>query len=362
MLCGELELASGTIERNYATLSYAAQDPWLIGGNVRENILMGEPYNKSRYDEVVEACCLLTDFAQLRTGDMTIVGDRGVQLSGGQRARIGLARALYRPSHVVLLDDPLSAVDARVGRVIFYEAILGLAVRRGKCVVLATHQHQFVGEQRCVLVAGGKIECVGSYSECVSSSMGKIRKSVYNTEESTTSNDEEKKPDDRKEEDVTRTTDALNEDANDQEEIKAQGVVKMDTFIKYGKAMGGPLVAIFLIVLFSVTQATVLATVAAFGKWSEKPADEQTSRRILSIVVGLGVVVIVLAVIRAFSSFALFIKASRVLHDRMTSAVLRAKISFFDTNPLGRILNRFSADVGSNDDMVCHTNGWLSFY
>ncbi|MFN9956460.1 MAG: ATP-binding cassette domain-containing protein, partial [bacterium] len=112
------------------------------------------------------ACCLLQDFTQFQNGDQTIVGDRGVQCSGGQRARIGLARALYRDADVVLLDDPLSAVDAKVGRVLFFSAIQGLCVQRGKCVVLATHQHQFLGSSRCVYMSRGEIAYVGSYSDC----------------------------------------------------------------------------------------------------------------------------------------------------------------------------------------------------
>eukprot|EP00957_Ditylum_brightwellii_P123813 9437988-Ditylum_brightwellii.AAC.1 len=98
------------------------------------------------YNRVLAACGLDVDILNFSNGDKTIVGDRGIQCSGGQRARIGLARALYRDSDVLLLDDPLSAVDSKVGRLIYYSAILGLGVERGKCVILATHQHQFIGD------------------------------------------------------------------------------------------------------------------------------------------------------------------------------------------------------------------------
>ena len=369
MLAGELEIQTGNIHRRYKSLAYAAQDPWVMDGTVKENILMGKTFDESWYGKVAAACSLLTDFAQLRNGDLTIVGDRGVQLSGGQRARIGLARALYRDADVLLLDDPLSAVDSRVGRVIFYDAILNLALGRNKCVVLATHQHQFIHEQHCVLVSDGRIDCIGSYDECVVASRGKLSKSLYNAEDSNISDAD--KPDDEasdgrdnvKQNNVkilTNTSETTkNSSGNENDETKMQGVVKLQTFVNYARAMGGIIVGIFLLVLFTVTQASVLGTIAALGIWSEKASEEQTSRRILAIVIGLGVVVVTLGIVRSFTSFSLLIKASRKLHDAMSAAVLRARIEFFDTQPLGRILNRFSADVGSNDDMLPTT--WFDF-
>jgi ABC-type protease/lipase transport system fused ATPase/permease subunit len=104
---------------------------------------MGASFDTEFYHKVVEACGLLPDFRNLIDGDHTIVGDKGVQCSGGQNARIGLARALYRDADVLLLDDPLSAVDGKVGRHIFYAAVEGLAVNQGKCVVLGkgTRRH-----------------------------------------------------------------------------------------------------------------------------------------------------------------------------------------------------------------------------
>jgi len=135
-LTGELSPTKGKIQRFYDSLAYASQDPWIMNGTIRSNIIMGRGMNQKYYLEVVRACGLLQDFNQFISGDLTIVGDRGVQCSGGQKARIGLARALYRDSDVLLLDDPLSAVDTRVGKQIFHSAIQELAVKRGKCVVL----------------------------------------------------------------------------------------------------------------------------------------------------------------------------------------------------------------------------------
>ena len=135
-LAGELAPSNGTIQRSYNSLAYAPQSPWIMNGTIRSNILMGRNCDHNFYEEVVAACGLVQDFDQFVDGDETIVGDRGVQCSGGQKARIGLARALYRDAEVLLLDDPLSAVDSRVGKIIYYSAIQDLSLKRGKCVVL----------------------------------------------------------------------------------------------------------------------------------------------------------------------------------------------------------------------------------
>ena len=144
----------------------------------------------------------------------------------------------------------------------------------------------------------------------------------------------------------------FNNGENDHKEMNQEGNVEWDTYANYLRAMGGIWVGGFLFLLFSVTQGSVLVTIAQVGRWSELPVAEQDDWNIVGLVIGLGCLVIVLALFRAFISFHLTIKASQRLHDRMAEAVLRAKIQFFDTNPLGRILNRFSADVGITDDQL----------
>jgi len=121
------------------------------------------------------------------------------------------------------------------------------------------------------------------------------------------------------------------------------------------RAMGSLWIGFGLFVLFCVTQASLLCLVVFMGQWAQRPADQQDDWDILGLVIGLAALVVVLAVVRAMLTFRLTVKASQLLHDRMAKAVLRAKIEFFDTNPLGRIMNRFSADVGSNDDLLPST-------
>ena len=100
-------------------MGYAAQDPWLFDGTVRQNILFGNEYDDQRYNDTIQLCNMEQDIASFQDGSNEMVGDRGTTLSGGQKARLNLARAIYRDSDIYLLDDPLSAVDANVGKDLF---------------------------------------------------------------------------------------------------------------------------------------------------------------------------------------------------------------------------------------------------
>lgn len=129
-ILGEMTLSEGNIS-SVGSRSYASQEAWVFGGTVRENILFNSMYNRQRYQRVVKACALLRDFKQFPQGDQTIVGDRGTSLSGGQKARINLARAVYRQAEIYLLDDPLSAVSN-----VFYYQYQSLIYRDNKPLLL----------------------------------------------------------------------------------------------------------------------------------------------------------------------------------------------------------------------------------
>lgn len=182
-LVGELPVSDGRLIRRSSSLAYAAQDPWIMNGTLRDNIVVGTSGNHDPtfYHDIVRACGLDVDFTQLLRGDLTAVGDRGVQLSGGQRARVGLARALYQNPDVLVVDDPLSAVDAGVGQKLWEQALAG-PLKRDKCVVMATHQCPFASDGdeadrhcQCVLMTDGRVSCVGSYEDCVAASNGKLK-------------------------------------------------------------------------------------------------------------------------------------------------------------------------------------------
>ena len=137
-ILGEIEALTGSC-KVAGKVAYASQEPWIFSGTIRQNILCGQEYDSKRYNKVVEACALEKDFNLFPNGDSTMMGKRGISLSGGQKARVNLAQALYIDADIYLLDDPLSAVHTHVGRYLFDNSFF-----RGKIRVLVTHQVQFL--------------------------------------------------------------------------------------------------------------------------------------------------------------------------------------------------------------------------
>ncbi|KAA0203052.1 hypothetical protein HAZT_HAZT007987 [Hyalella azteca] len=161
---GELPALEGTVAVK-GKIAYASQEPWLFSGSVRQNILFGREYDEKKYGEVIKVdglfvlvCGLEADLQLLSEGDRTLVGERGTSLSGGQKARINLARAVYMSGDVVLLDDPLSAVDTVVGRHLFRRCIRGHL--RQKAVILVTHQLQYIRAADNILVLNEVLEII----------------------------------------------------------------------------------------------------------------------------------------------------------------------------------------------------------
>lgn len=161
VILGELELDKGSLTIN-GSMSYASQEPWLFVGSVRDNIVFVEDFDELRYNKVVEVCALERDFKLLPHGDKTIVGEQGSSLSGGQKARVNLARAIYKQSDIYLLDDPLSAVDTHVGKHIFEKCINEFLA--DKICVLVTHQLQYLTDVSHVLLMNkGTVEAHGPF-------------------------------------------------------------------------------------------------------------------------------------------------------------------------------------------------------
>ncbi|KAF9973091.1 Multidrug resistance-associated protein 1 [Actinomortierella ambigua] len=152
----------------YGNSSYVPQEAWLINVNLRENIVFGKPFDRKRYETVIKVCALERDLTLLSHGDMTEIGERGSNLSGGQKQRVSIARAVYHESDIVLMDDPLSALDQNVGRHIFDQCIRGFLSNR--TVILVTHQLQYL--HRCdhiVMLKSGRVAYQGTYDELMAS-------------------------------------------------------------------------------------------------------------------------------------------------------------------------------------------------
>ncbi|KAG0343296.1 hypothetical protein BG000_000015 [Podila horticola] len=162
-LCGDLERVSGEI-RIRGSVAFVPQQAWIMNDTLRANILFGNPYDPALYEQTIEACCLRPDFDMLLGGDMTEIGERGINLSGGQKARISLARAVYAQADIYLFDDILAAVDAHVGRTIFDKVVGPKGMLKNKTRVFVTHQIQYLSQStQVMLLRDGKVVEQGEY-------------------------------------------------------------------------------------------------------------------------------------------------------------------------------------------------------
>jgi ABC-type multidrug transport system ATPase subunit len=191
---GEITKESGTAAVG-GSIAYVAQEAYIFNSSVRENIIFGKPFDDVKYRKVLEASALMSDLAQFVAGDRTEIGERGVNLSGGQKQRVAIARALYSDADVILLDDPLSAVDAHVGKHLFKKAVRGMLTDR--LVVLATNQLQYLPfADKVLFLSNGEIIAEGKFHELMESTpafaqqMGKYG-ITGETSESEIENDEE---------------------------------------------------------------------------------------------------------------------------------------------------------------------------
>jgi len=368
-IIGDQHPFTGEVKVN-GTLAYAPQQPFIVSATIKENVLFGKSLDESWYAEVIKAVALDVDLEALTEGDLTIVGDRGVNLSGGQKARIGVARALYAKPDVIVLDDIMSAVDVKVMRKIWEDCITKLLLNRlSSSVILVSHQHQFCRDPLVntnnILVMDGQIKAEGTYKECIEQSDERLVGA--NAETSKKKMQKSKVIDVVDEEEPLLPPPPPTEgDVKDGEvggmttatEETAIGKISTATFKTYLRSMSNygtyyPFFGVMLTMLGG--QALLIWTMAELGKWAEKSPTEQRSASTLTNVWVLVAVTIVLSFVRSTHAFHRLLNAAFNLHSKMTQAVLSTKISFFDTRPLGLILNRFSADVGITDDQLVAT-------
>ncbi|PRQ60965.1 putative xenobiotic-transporting ATPase [Rosa chinensis] len=166
-ICG----AVGSGNEISGTKAYVPQSPWILTGNIRENILFGNAFDKVKYDKTVKACALEKDLELFSSGDLTEIGERGINMSGGQKQRIQIARAVYQDADIYLLDDPFSAVDAHTGTQLFEDCMMGIL--KEKTTLYVTHQVEFLPAADLILVMqDGKIAQAGSFEELLKQNIG----------------------------------------------------------------------------------------------------------------------------------------------------------------------------------------------
>jgi ABC-type multidrug transport system fused ATPase/permease subunit len=353
-------------------LAFCNQTPWVINDTVRGNIVFGRAFDGARYQRVIKACALIDDLAILPAGDMTEIGERGINVSGGQKARISLARAIYSPkTKVLLLDDPLSAVDSHVGEHLFEEAING-EMLKGTTRVLVTHHVHFL--PRCDLVVvleGGRIKHYGTYADLVAQGVD-FAGAVDITNQSEATDDtaaDGKTGIEISTESADVAGKAISDQQNETEKMKEKGEkliteeehmkgsVESVAYFHYAKA-GGIFVAILTLFAQSCSRAFELGAYFWLSYWSNEtvkaslsniPFTESKTLEYLGIYSIFGVASIVFLAFRAALLAFHRCRACRKLHFDLMESILRSPISFFDVTPTGRILNRFAYDTEKVD-------------
>eukprot|EP01155_Anaeramoeba_flamelloides_P009729 Anaeramoba_flamelloidesa198_170.p1 GENE.a198_170~~a198_170.p1 ORF type:complete len:1439 (+),score=398.63 a198_170:113-4429(+) len=436
-ILGEIPRTGGAINVK-GSMAYSPQEPWIQNATVKDNILLYKEMNNNRYDKVIKCCALEQDLNILPAGDLTEIGEKGVNLSGGQKARISLARTVYTDNNILLLDDPLSAVDSHVGKHIFENCIKGELLKT-KTVILVTHQLQYLPQADDIIVINqGKIIERGTYQELM------IRGFDFNSIVENNEKDKNKVKDNQgfgevqfdyklskktggrknKMQDSSSDSEALldlnlqqtdrdeefaleqnvepvnawinlNDDQdliekeiytvmNEEdikikkqqqmdlkdnagavlidEEARKRGSVKWKYYKFYIVAAGGILIGFLVFFGAFLSIFSSLFNQYWLAIWIDEdtlPNKSTTWFLTIYILIGLFRIVIetVKGIIMAFGS----VKASRNIHNSVLNRIMKAPMSFFDTTPAGRILNRFNKDQFDCDIMIFpHMDGFLS--
>nr|XP_019945786.1 PREDICTED: multidrug resistance-associated protein 4 isoform X4 [Paralichthys olivaceus] len=381
-ILGELSQESGVVKVK-GSLTYTSQQPWILPGTIRSNILFGKELNPKKYDRVLRACALKRDMDLLPGGDLAMVGDRGANLSGGQKARVSLARAVYQDADIYLLDDPLSAVDAEVGRHLFEECICGLL--RKKPRVLVTHQLQYLkAADHIVVLKEGQMVAQGTYSEL--QSFGLDFTSLLKEEEE--NQEEERQGTTPILGTVSRLSHTLSDNSMSslsssryslpeggeppsavvrptEEETRSEGNVGLRLYVQYFMAGANFLVLLVLLLLNALAHITFVLQDWWLACWASEQKHINVTEHLngsfplqldldlyLGVYAGLTASSVVFGFLRSLVFFNVLVRSSQTLHNSMFTAILRTPVQFFDINPIGRILNRFSKDIGYLDSLL----------
>uniref|UniRef100_G1LUQ0 ATP binding cassette subfamily C member 4 (PEL blood group) n=1 Tax=Ailuropoda melanoleuca TaxID=9646 RepID=G1LUQ0_AILME len=385
---GELPRSHGLVSV-HGRIAYVSQQPWVFSGTVRSNILFGKKYEKERYEKVIKACALKKDLQLLEDGDLTVIGDRGATLSGGQKARVNLARAVYQDADVYLLDDPLSAVDAQVGRHLFELCIC--QTLHEKITILVTHQLQYLkAASQILILKDGRMVQKGTYTEFLKSGVdfGSLLKreneeadqspapgsSAVRTRSFSASSvwSQQSSPPSLKD-GAPEAPANENPQVALSEESRSEGKVGFKAYKNYLTAGAHCLAVVFLILLNILAQVAYVLQDWWLSYWANEQSalnvtvngKENVTEKLdlawyLGIYSGLTVATVLFGVARSLLVFYVLVHSSQTLHNRMFESILRAPVLFFDRNPVGRILNRFSKDVGHMDDLLPLT--FLDFF
>ncbi|XP_032894884.1 ATP-binding cassette sub-family C member 8 isoform X2 [Amblyraja radiata] len=386
--------------RKRGSVAYAAQKPWLLNRTVEENITFGNPFNKQRYRAVIDACSLQPDIDILPQGDQTQIGERGIILSGGQRQRISVARSLYQQTNVVFLDDPFSALDIHLGDHLMQDGILKMLQEEEKrTVVLVTHKLQYLPHADWIIaMKDGTIQREGTLKDIQNSDpdLFELWKTLMNRQDQELEKEivaGSKTALERKNlrramysrEALLKTLQEAEDEAEDMAEgddgdnlslvLRERAKMPWGACGKYLSLAGCLLLP--LLILSQLFKHTVMVAIDYWlAKWTsdaiyvknevEKGNCSSTQDCyfnhssyiiVFSILCCLG---IVLCLITSIAVEWTGLKVTKELHKSLLNKVILAPMRFFETTPLGNILNRFSSDTNIIDQHIPATLECLS--
>ncbi|KAF9284744.1 hypothetical protein BGZ68_004465 [Mortierella alpina] len=392
-MIGNMTHTNGQLIRG-SNISYAPQTPWIQNATIRDNILFDTPMDEERYWRVVKACCLEKDLTMFPFGDLTELGERGVNLSGGQKARLSLARSVYFQAGMVIMDDPLSAVDAHVGKRLWEDCMLN--EMRDRTRIIATHQlHVLPDADYIICMRDGAIAEEGTYKDLMAKNgdfcalmaqYGGVQKDEEMVEEDQDAIDHaimtklekgalsekaksvrlsvvgESKEHYEEDEQDSESLDesAVGEDAKTKKAQKLMSDEERETGAVKGNVYGGYLRASGRLLWASVFGFFVLQQFAnvmgnQWISWWSEDELELSQHMYIGIYVAWTLAQLLFVFIAATLLSYAVIKTANNLHDAAFKQVLFSPLAFFDTTPLGRILNRFSRDVDTLDNVLWST-------
>lgn len=375
-LCPKLK---GSVDLSGST-AYVTQSPQILNESLKDNVLFGLPMDRHWYDKVITACCLNEDLAQLSHGDETEIGEKGITISGGQKQRVAIARAAFSRANVLVFDDPLSAMDAHVGRRVFEQVFCGLLA--GKTRIFCTNQLQFCSEcTRVYMLTDGEVVEAGPFDELMArtppgpfsvfarSVIGsgdgegiseKTKDRVSPTpkmlnlqaEESTTGGTSKQKSDAAKQEETLSTSAQKNgsKEKGDklmQKEVKIQGRAGLKDWMQVANAASSPFLGAFVLFMGVIAPLAQYSVNLMLAYWTDTAQGNSAFDDPLPSVLYICSTVFFAGAIfvNGLSGVTYFFRVSQKLHEAMLFSTIRQTMVWFDTTPVGRVLNRFGADM-----------------
>ncbi|KAJ7485641.1 multidrug resistance-associated ABC transporter [Mycena latifolia] len=357
--------------------AYVPQAAWLRNASIKDNILFSLPYDEERYQLTLEVCALVSDLEILEDGDEAEIGERGVNLSGGQKARVSLARAVYSRASILLLDDVLSAVDAHTAHHLYHSCLRG-ELMKDRTVILVSHHVQLCAPGAAYIVAldNGRVQFQGNREDFQTSGiMSRLVQTTTANEEEQTEAAIETLPsvvpsqgegsDDSQSTVTPSVVPAKKEKSSPrkliEEEARAVGRVARDVWATYIKACGGAWYWALFVFIFVLAALGPVLENGWVSYWSRGDTSKSAVYYITvyAILTTLG---LVLTTLRWFVLYRGSIHASTVLYKRLLEAVLFANIRFHDTVSRGRVLNRFGKDFEGIDSSLSDNFGRSTMY